>query len=49
VPATVLDQTAADIDGGLIVYLGSDFTTANLLLNPGATIINAGTLQVGLP
>jgi hypothetical protein len=49
VPATVLDQTAADIDGGLIVYLGSDFTTPNLLLNPSATIINAGTLQVGLP
>lgn len=49
IPAIALDQTAADIDGGLIVYYGSDFTTPNLLLQPGATIINAGTLQVGLP
>lgn len=49
VPVTALDQTAADIDGGLIVYYRSNFSTPNLTLIPGATIINAGTLQVGLP
>lgn len=49
VPVSVLDQSAVDIDGGLLVYYGSDFTTPNLLIQPGATVINAGTLQVGLP
>ena len=44
----VLDVTAAEIDGGLIVYRRSTILTPNLLLAPDATIINAGTLQVGI-
>ncbi len=49
VQADVLDQSAADIDGGLIVYRGSNFLTPNLMLLPGATAVNAGTLLVGVP
>lgn len=49
VSADVLDQTAADIDGGLIIYRMSNFTTPNLVLSPSATVVNAGTLLVGLP
>ncbi len=49
VQADVLDQTAADIDGGLIVYRGSTFLSPNLILAPNATVNNAGTLVVGVP
>ena len=45
----ILDVTAAEIDGGLIVYRRSTMVTPNLLLAPDATIVNAGTLQVGFP
>ncbi|MBI2793144.1 MAG: hypothetical protein HYX66_00660 [Ignavibacteria bacterium] len=47
--ADVLDQTARNIDGGLIVYRGSTFTTPNLTLVPDAVVINGGTLAVGMP
>lgn len=47
--ADVLDQAARNIDGGLIVYRGSTFTTPNLTLDPNAVVINAGILAVGLP
>lgn len=49
VQADVLDTSAADIDGGLIVYRNSNFLTPNLILKPGATVVNAGTLMVGTP
>lgn len=48
VPTAVMDLSAANIDGGLIVYPGSTFTAPNLILTPGATAFNAGVLQVGV-
>jgi hypothetical protein len=45
----VLDQSAANIDGGLLIYRGSTFTTPNLVLTTDATLQNSGTLQVGMP
>lgn len=49
VQADVLDVSAADIDGGLIVYRGSNLLTPNLVLSPAATVVNAGTLMIGVP
>ncbi|NQW30291.1 MAG: hypothetical protein HQ472_07260 [Ignavibacteria bacterium] len=48
VPTLTQDITAADIDGGLIVYPASNFTAPNLILTLGATAFNAGTLQIGV-
>lgn len=47
VPFATRDLSAADIDGGLIVYPGATYLVPNLLVGVDATIFNGGTLQVG--
>lgn len=46
---TTRDVTAANLDGGLVVYRRSTFITPNLLISLDATVINDGTLQIGVP
>lgn len=50
-PVSVLAQDTGNsqIDGGLIIYPNSTFTTPNLLVGVDATVFNAGTLFVGSP
>jgi hypothetical protein len=48
-PMLVQDASAVNIDGGLLVYPGSSIIAPNLTIGPGATVFNAGTLQVGTP
>jgi hypothetical protein len=43
------DVTATNLNAGLVVYPGSQFTAQNLLVGDNATVFNAGTLQVGTP
>ena len=49
VQTETLDQSAADIDGGLLIYRSSTFVAPNLVNDVDATIMNSGTLQVGVP
>jgi len=48
-PMMLQDITAANVEGGLIVYPSSTVTMQNLTVGLGATVFNAGTLQVGTP
>lgn len=48
-PMLLQDISAANIDGGLLVYPGSSVILPNLTVGPAATVFNAGTLQVGTP
>ncbi len=48
-PMLLQDISAANIEGGLLVYTGSSVIVPNLTVGPGATVYNAGTLQVGTP
>lgn len=47
--ATRPDRSSAPIDGGLIVYPPVELAVPRLVVDPGATVTNAGTLEVGLP
>jgi len=49
VPMLAQDTSAADIDGGLVVYPGAFVLVPNLTVETDATVFNAGTLQVGQP
>lgn len=49
VPMLAQDTSAADIDGGLVVYPGALLLVPNLTVETDATVFNAGTLQVGQP
>lgn len=48
VPIDVVDTGSSLIDGGLVIYRASRFTTPNLTVNQNATVTNAGTLFVGI-
>lgn len=49
VTADVMDVTASPIDAGLLVYRGAFYSVPNLTVDPGATVFNAGLLEVGSP
>lgn len=43
------DRSSNPIDGGLVIYPQVELAVPRLVVDPGATVINAGTLQVGIP
>jgi hypothetical protein len=43
------DRSSNPIDGGLVIYPQVELAVPRLIVDPGATVINAGTLQVGIP
>ena len=45
----VRDESAADLDVGLLVYRGATLAAPLLLIDPSATVYNGGQLIVGLP
>ena len=43
------DRSAAPLDGGLVIYPLVELAVPRLIVDPDATVTNAGTLEVGLP